>query len=53
MFGFPFITSLVLVLAGVVVMSLLINKGLAKRANSTNTSNATLNKIQHTPTNRP
>lgn len=32
MFGFPFITSLIVVLLGVVVVSLLVNKGLAKRA---------------------
>jgi hypothetical protein len=34
MFGFPFITSLIVVIAGVVVASLLVNKGLAKRATS-------------------
>ena len=32
MFGFPFITSLIVVLLGVVVVSLLVNKGLAKRS---------------------
>lgn len=32
MFGFPFITSLIVVLTGVVVVSLLVNKGLAKRS---------------------
>ena len=32
MFGFPFITSLIVVLSGVVVVSLLVNKGLAKRS---------------------
>lgn len=31
MFGFPFFTSLVVVIAGVVVVSLLVNKGLSKR----------------------
>lgn len=40
MFGFPFITSLIVVIAGVVAVSVLVNKGLAKR--STN-SGATLN----------
>ena len=39
MFGFPFITSLVVVLAGVVMMSLLINKGSTK---STSTNSSTL-----------
>lgn len=32
MFGFPFFTSLVVVIAGVVVASLLVNKGITKRA---------------------
>jgi hypothetical protein len=32
MFGFPFITSLIVVLTGVVVASLLANKGLVKRS---------------------
>ncbi|MFT6028644.1 MAG: hypothetical protein ACI8O8_000373 [Oleiphilaceae bacterium] len=32
MFGFPFFTSLIVVLSGVVVVSLLVNKGLAKRS---------------------
>lgn len=32
MFGFPFITSLIVVIVGVVVVSVLVNKGLAKRA---------------------
>tara|TARA_R110002167_G_scaffold257199_2_gene463629 strand:+ start:1061 stop:1210 length:150 start_codon:yes stop_codon:yes gene_type:complete len=40
MFGFPFITSLIVILAGVVMASVLVNKGLAKR--STN-KGATLN----------
>lgn len=31
MFGFPFFTSLIVVLAGVIVVSLIANKGLAKR----------------------
>jgi hypothetical protein len=31
MFGFPFITSLIIVVAGVIGLSLIINKGLAKR----------------------
>tara|TARA_R110001592_G_scaffold238227_2_gene497772 strand:- start:70397 stop:70546 length:150 start_codon:yes stop_codon:yes gene_type:complete len=32
MFGFPFITSLIVVITGVIVVSLLVNKGLAKRS---------------------
>lgn len=32
MFGFPFITSLIVVSIGVIVASLLVNKGLAKRS---------------------
>lgn len=40
MFGFPFITSLIVVLSGVVVVSLLVNKGLAKRAEKGATLNA-------------
>lgn len=40
MFGFPFITSLIVVLTGVVVVSLLVNKGLAKRSSE---KGATLN----------
>ncbi len=31
MFGFPFFTSLIVVLAGVIVFSVVINKGMAKR----------------------
>ena len=31
MFGFPFFTSLIIVLAGVIALSLIINKGQAKR----------------------
>lgn len=34
MFGFPFFTSLVVVIAGVVVASLLVNKGISKRASN-------------------
>lgn len=30
MFGFPFFTSLIVVLAGVIGLSLIVNKGLAK-----------------------
>jgi len=41
MFGFPFITSLIVVIIGVVVVSLLVNKGLAKR--SSGKSATTLN----------
>lgn len=40
MFGFPFITSLIVVSIGVVVASLLVNKGLAKRSTE---KGATLN----------
>jgi hypothetical protein len=32
MFGFPFFTSLIVVLSGVVFVSFLVNKGLAKRS---------------------
>lgn len=46
MFGFPFITSLVVAVVGVIVMSLLINKGLAKRANNSKADNTTLDAVQ-------
>lgn len=38
MFGFPFITSLIVVLAGVIGLSLIVNKGLAKRRQESNQS---------------
>lgn len=34
MFGFPFFTSLVVVIAGVVVASLLVNKGISKHSSN-------------------
>lgn len=46
MFGFPFITSLVVVVAGVVAMSVLINKGLAKRTNGKTDDNVKPDTIQ-------
>ncbi len=50
MFGFPFITSLIVVLAGVVVVSLLVNKGLEKRSTSAANSDTTLKSTQETHT---
>lgn len=49
MFGFPFFTSLIVVLLGVVALSLIINKGLAKRRQETAEPavNSTINKTQH------
>ena len=49
MFGFPFITSLIVVSIGVVVASLLVNKGLEKRSTK---KGATLNASSEAHTHR-
>lgn len=48
MFGFPFITSLIVVIAGVVVASLLINKGLAKRSETKSETETTIHSSTQT-----